>query len=255
MFLSIVSDELKVPPAEAFELISRWGLSNVELRGMGDGRIPEGDVQSIAALVKQHRMKVSGVSPGVFKCAPVSTEIRESLKRLELTLNLLPLLQTDLVIVFPIQAETEGNPPKAVVDALKEAGKLAADADARIAIENEPGYTAVGSRALAELVDAVGMDNVGANWDPGNAWPYDTEIDRGVEILGKRIFNVHVKDTTKRAGERVFDSVGKGSIDWKGQIDGLKVMGYGGAVVVETHCRPGVKKSLENVDTLRPWVM
>ncbi len=255
MFLSIVSDELKVPPAEAFELISRWGLSHVELRGMGDGRIPEGDVQTIAALVKQHNLKVSGVSPGVFKCAPVEREIKDGLKRLDLTLTLLPLLQTDLVIVFPVQAKSEGNPSALVLEGLKEAGRIAAESDARIAIENEPGYTAVGARALAELIDAVGMDNVGANWDPGNAWPFDAELDNAVEILGDRIFNVHVKDTTKRRGERVFDSVGNGSIDWKHQIDSLKKHNYEGAVVVETHCRPGVKKSLDNVDTLRDWVM
>ena len=200
MFLSIVSDELKVPPAEAFELISRWGLGHVELRGMGDGRIPEGDVQSIAALVKQYRMKVSGVSPGVFKCAPQRRQIAEGIERLKLTLNLLPLLQTDLVIVFPIQAEAEGNPPQLVIDGLKEAGRLAKEENARIAIENEPGYTAVGARALAELVDAVGMENVGANWDPGNAWPYDTEIDQAVEILGDRIFNA-VSYTHLRAHE------------------------------------------------------
>ena len=259
MHLSIVSDELKLPMADAFEIIGRWGLEYVEIRSVTDGRIPDGDIQGAKHLAEQRRLTVTSLSPGVFKCKPIETEIREGLERLKKTIEICPLFNCNQIIIFSVQnpsgPESGGKPSKFVLDGLKEAGKLAAEADIRLAIENEPGYTAVGARSLADLIDAIGMDNVGGNWDPGNAYPYDPDIDKGPEILGDRVFNAHVKDTGIRDGKRVFDSVGKGDIDWKNQIDGLKAVGYDGAVVIETHCTPGMNKSMENMNALLPWLI
>ena len=259
MYLSIVTDELKLPIADAFEIIGRWGLEYVELRGVTDGRVPEGDIQTAKHLAEQRRLKVSSLSPGVFKCKPDKAEIAKGLERLKQTLDVCPLFNCNQIIVFSVQnpdgPEAGGSASPVVLEGLKEASKMAAEAGVRLAIENEPGYTAVGAKSLADLIDAVGMDNVGGNWDPGNAWPYDPDIDQGPKILGKRIFNVHVKDCTIRDGQRVHDAVGKGSIDWKNQIDQLKEISYKGAVVIETHCVPGMNKSMENLNILSPWVL
>jgi len=261
MMLSIVSDELKIPQGEAFPLIREWGVERVELRGLTGGRIPEGDVDEAAALVASHGVAVTALSPGVFKCAPGSDEIASDLERLERTLPLCERFGVDLVIVFAVQNPdwnaddpADGETMGPAVDALCAAGRLAAEAGVRLAIENEPAYTAVSSRGLAHLIDRVGLENVGANWDPGNAYPFDPEIDSAVGILGDRIFNVHVKDTWAREGQRGFDAVGGGQIDWRGHIDALGNAGYGGAIVVETHCIPGVEKSKRSVDVLAGWL-
>ena len=255
MQLSIVSDELRLPQPEAFDLISRWGLTNVELRSLTGGRIPDGDVEETAGLIAQYGMNVAALSPGIFKCRPIEAEIVAGLERLNRTLPLCGRLGCGQVIVFTVQApEGEGNPPELVVDALREAGRLAGEAGLRLALENEPGYTAVGSRTLAALIDAVARENVGGNWDPGNAWPFDPEIDDAPRILGERIFNVHAKDCAERDGKRVHVALGRGSIDWRGQIEGLQAIGYEGMVTVETHCEPGVERSRENVDILRTWL-
>jgi len=252
MVLAIVSDELGGPQPEAFALISEWAVSHVELRGLTGGRIPDGDIEEAVRLVGQYAMRVTSISPGVFKCPPEEAKIAAHLERLKATLAVCPRFRCRQIIVFSVQNPTgAAHPPKLVVDALKEAGRLAREAGVRLTVENEPGYTAVGVRALAELVDAVGMDNVGANWDPGNAWPYDPDIDDGPRILGSRVFNVHVKDTAMRGGKRVFDSVGRGDIRWQAQVDGLRAIGYAGPFVVETHCEPGVEKTRASVEAVR----
>jgi sugar phosphate isomerase/epimerase len=261
MKLSIVSDELKIPQAEAFEMISQWGFRNVELRSATGGRFPDGNLDELERLIAEHTMTVTALSPGVFKCGPEADALHTDLERLGRTLDTCERFGTKLIIVFPIHNPgwDEDNPADGeitdtVVNAMREAGRMAADHGVRLAIENEPAYTAVTAGGLARLIDAVGMDNIGGNWDPGNAYPWDQEIVRGPEILGDRIFNVHVKDCWVRDNERGFDSVGNGDIDWKAQVDGLTKLGYDGAIVVETHCQPGVEKSKENTDSLKAIV-
>lgn len=261
MKLSIVSDELKIPQAEAFPLIASWDFEYVELRGLTGGRLPDGDADEVVTLVNRFGLEVTALSPGVFKCRPEEQELGEHVGRLKRTIPLCGRFHTDVVIVFPVQNlewvssdPADGNIEPIVVDALREAGTIAGEAGVRIAIENEPGYTAVTARGLAKLIDAIGMDNVGANWDAGNSYPYDPEIDYAVTILGDRVFNVHVKDAWVRDGKRGFDAVGKGEIDWAGQIDALRSAGYDGAIVVETHCLPGVEKSKESTVALRTLI-
>jgi sugar phosphate isomerase/epimerase len=260
MKLSIVSDELRIEQKDALPLIAEWGLTNVELRGMPGGRLPDGDVEQVAQLVKTHGMTVTGLSPGCFKCEPDAKAIEKDLDRLRRTLPLCQTFNCDTIIAFSVKARP-GQPPSGtrhpadfVVEGLREAGRIAAEKGVRIALENEPGFTAVGARSAAILIDRIGMENVGANWDPGNAWPWDVEIASGPRILGERIFNVHVKDTARRDGERVFDVAGRGSVGWKQQVDQFGEMGYDGAIVVETHFEPGVEKSRENVDILKKWL-
>ena len=255
MVLSIVTDELGLAVPESVALIKDWGIDAVELRGLTGGRIPDGDVGEVVDLLARHEMAVTSISPGVFKCQPTESDIAEHLTRLRRAIEVCPRLGCRQVVIFTLQSTTPDQPPpRPVVEAISEAGRLAEQAGLRLALENEPGYTAVGARHLANLIDAVGMANVGANWDPGNAWPFDPDIDAGPVILADRLFNMHVKDTTHRGGERVFDAPGLGAIDWQAQLDGLHRVGYDGPVVVETHCEPRVEKSRASVTTVRGWL-
>jgi len=257
MQLAIVSDELKLPQKEAFAFIHDWGIRHVELRGLTGGRIPDGDVDEVQNFVDSFGMTVTSLSPGVFKCPPDEASVDDHLNRLDQTVTVCEKLAVHQIIVFPIQnpdqSPADGTPTSLVVEAMREAGRRAREHGIRLAIENEPGYTAVTARGLVALIDAVGMQNVGANWDPGNAHPWDREIDDAINILGDRIFNVHVKDTCVRNEKRGFDSVGNGDIDWKRQVDQLSERNYDKYIVVETHCAPeiSVAKSRENVDALR----
>ncbi len=252
MVLTVVTDELKVSQAEAFAHLHAWGISYVEFRGLTGGRVPDGDAEEARRLVQQYGMTVTSISPGVFKCKPDEREIDEHLGRLRRTIALCPDFGCQQMIIFTVQ-DTDANerPPKLAVEAVKEAGRLAAEAGIRLALENEPGYTAVGVRSLRQLIDAVGLDNVGANWDPGNAWPYDPDLDDGPRILGDRVFNVHAKDTAERNGKRVFDALGRGQVHWRVQVDGLLSVSYAGPFVIETHCEPGVEKTRMSIEAAR----
>ena len=253
MRLSVVTDELKTPFAEALSILDGWNVQNIELRGLDGARIPDGDVQNALSQVRAHGLTVTGLSPGVFKCACDEREIEKHIDRFRRTLQLCDVFGCGQVIVFSVQGREfrASAPPTIVVEALRETGRIAARHGVRVAIENEPGYTATGCRALANLTNAVDMENVGANWDPGNAFPFDSEINDAVRVLAGRIFNVHVKDTVVQGDSRRFDSVGKGQIDWKKQITDLAASSYKGCLVIETHCEPGIEKTRESLEAVR----
>lgn len=252
MDLAIVTDELRVPQCDAFPLVREWQITRIELRGLTGGRIPDGDTEEALRLVKEHAMVVTSISPGVFKCKPEEREINEDLERLKRAVSLCPRFDCRQIIIFTVQnPDRAKRAPKLVVDAIAEAGRLAAGAGIRLALENEPGYHAVGARSLLDIVNAVGLDSVGANWDPGNAWPYDPEIDDGPRILGDRLFNVHAKDAAERDGKRIFDALGRGAINWRAQVECLRAVGYTGPFVIETHCEPGIEKSRLSIEAAR----
>ena len=75
------------------------------------------------------------------------------------------------------------------------------------------------------------------NWDPGNAAALgETPFPNGYDLLPKkRIGHCHPEDTITKPGGYDWAPVGKGVINWVGQFEALKKMGYNHAVVLETH--------------------
>ncbi len=90
---------------------------------------------------------------------------------------------------------------------------------------------------LLRAIRAVGLDNVGVNFDCANLILYDkaNPVD-ALEILGPHVMGVHAKDglyptNPERLGEEV--PIGKGKVDFARVIHGLKQAGYRGPLTIE----------------------
>jgi sugar phosphate isomerase/epimerase len=90
---------------------------------------------------------------------------------------------------------------------------------------------------LLRAIRAVGLDNVGVNFDPSNLILYGkaNPVD-AVEILGPHILGVHAKDglyptDPNKLGEEV--PIGKGKVDFPHLIKRLKEIGYKGPLTIE----------------------
>ncbi len=90
---------------------------------------------------------------------------------------------------------------------------------------------------LSILINEIGMDNVGVNFDPANllnngrANPNDA-----MDLLGSRVFGMHAKDAVPPKfgdvkGRQV--PVGEGKVDFKRLICQLKDFGFKGDIVIE----------------------
>jgi L-ribulose-5-phosphate 3-epimerase len=122
---------------------------------------------------------------------------------------------------------------EAVLEALAEAGKLAAARGIKLAFE-----TGQETALLLRLtLDELALPNLKVNFDPANMLLYDMgDPIRAVEILGADIRSVHVKDARRPTapgewGQEV--PLGQGEVNIREFVNALKKNGYTGPLVIE----------------------
>lgn len=71
------------------------------------------------------------------------------------------------------------------------------------------------------------------NFDPSHLEVQGENPARVVDELGDQIVHVHLKDGKGRFPDFQFPPLGKGTIDFRGLVDGLRRQGYAGAMSVE----------------------
>jgi len=91
---------------------------------------------------------------------------------------------------------------------------------------------------LRAFIEAVGRDNVGVNFDPGNLIVYGTDDPaRAVSTLRGRIENVHLKDAFQSPAPRVAYGaravLGTGDAQIARVISKLRTTGYTGPLLIE----------------------
>ena len=259
--LGIVSDEVSPDFDEAVRHAHPWGISIYELRVVKSGRIPAVDgaeIRSIQSLVKNNGLRISALSPGIFKyplseTAKLEAEVTGVLPK---TLSMAREFGASIVIVFGFQrfqGEGPGNFIRAV-ELMRRAAEQAGKLGITLAIENEPGFWCDSGSNTARLIAAVNSPSLRANWDPCNGYGTpEVPYPQGYDAVKRYIANVHVKDT-KQGSLIQCVPVGEGTVDWKGQIRALVRDRVVQHVTIETHCLPLIDRSKQNVDTLKKYL-
>ena len=111
------------------------------------------------------------------------------------------------------------------IDAMQDAFELAKDLDLKISLETD-----LSPFAFRELLEAIGLDFVQANYDIGNSASLGFDPKEELEAYGKKILNVHVKDR-KLGGTTV--PLGTGSADIQGVFQKLNEIGYAGGITMQ----------------------
>jgi sugar phosphate isomerase/epimerase len=136
----------------------------------------------------------------------------------------------------------------------QETAKFARDRGVKIAIEMHPGFCVYTPETLLALREAVGLDNLGANFDPSHIFWQGADPAFAIRALGQAIFHFHAKDTridpvntnvngvldTKSYRDFarrswIFRTVGYGHSEevWRDMISNLRLVGYDGAISIE----------------------
>jgi sugar phosphate isomerase/epimerase len=261
MKVSIISDEISRDPMTAAEIAAEWGIPHLELRMFYGTRAPlgmsAGDIDLARKAAETFGLDIPSISPGLFKLRLDDERIEQHRGQLRVQcLDLAEALGSGMLVIFPHVRPTEETPddawPDEVVADLQETADLAAERGLLLALETEkPCYGASG-QSMARLIDEIGRENCGANWDPQNHFSYNGESFRaGYEALGDRVIHVHVKDALVESdGKRRTVPPGEGQVGWREQIDALIADGYGGYMVIETHFAPKVAASRASAEAL-----
>lgn len=243
MQVAAFTDEInREDPVRALHLATRWNIPAVEIRLLPGGRFPlvaDTVLQDMSRMLDDAGRTVSGVSPGLFKCATdddeVQTGITETLPR---ACEWARIWGTDRVSVFGFGRSAEphgsGGFSTTVCNRLAQMCDVAAAAGCRLVLENEAVCWGDTGAEAAALIRAVGAERLSLCWDPGNAARAESaapvaEYADFVEL----VTHVHLKNfDPEHGGWSLMDT---GLVDWPAQLRALAADDYEGHLVIETH--------------------
>ena len=124
-----------------------------------------------------------------------------------------------------------------VREAVKELLDVAEKAKVELCLENVWNGLFYSPLEFAAFVDEFkGHPNLGIYFDVGNGMGYHQHPPHWIELLGKRIKRVHIKDYTENfnwTGGYSFCALGAGQVPWKETMDALRGIGYDKTLVAE----------------------
>lgn len=259
--IAVITDEISEDFDHACAVASQeFGMQWVELRGMWNKNILALDASEIAEarrILSKYQLRVTDIGSPLFKVDwPDAPRSKFSPKHdqfkadfvfedqdhvLDKSIELAKAFQTDRVRGFDFWRLEDQAPYRKAINA-----KLAEVADTLrkqgliFILENEMACNTATGAESAKVLAAIPSPNFKLNWDPGNAAALgETPFPNGYNLLpSKRIGHCHCKDTVMKAGGGYeWAPVGKGIINWVGQFEALKKIGYDHAVSLETHWR------------------
>lgn len=233
---------LEYSPFVAYRHFPRLGITHVEVpaapRGFGMF-VPEVMGEEDIARLRERfaSLAVTPVSVGAY-CDLLDPRQVEALRRRIDFAHRLGAL--NVVSDATRQLEVDAGQWRKLVNALRYLGDYAFDQGVRIALETHGGLTRNGALAL-KLLQAVDHPSVGLNYDTGNIYYYNDDLDpaEDIKLVADRVVQVHLKDTTGGKGEWEFCTLGEGRVNFPSIIATLSAVGFRGPYSLELEGRRG----------------
>ncbi len=102
-----------------------------------------------------------------------------------------------------------------------------------VGIECEPGLYLEYAAELREWIDRLGHPRLGANLDIGHSQVIGESIPQVIDLLGDRIWNMHVEDIPGRKHYHMIP--GEGTLDWQALKSALQKIDYRRYLTVELY--------------------
>ncbi len=122
------------------------------------------------------------------------------------------------------------------IEGFKTLAKTMEEIGMQLAFETHMGYIHDTPEAVKRLVDEVGSPSIGALLDCGNIslFPNSPSVSAQVEMLGERIFYLHLKNLFVFAhGGYVCTSLADGHINNREMLKALKAINFSGPICIE----------------------
>lgn len=234
---------------ELFRQVKDAGFDGVELNVDGDGHsaysltlaTTQEELREIAALSRQYGLPVVSISSSLYggKMGSHDPEEREFAKALlRKQLECAQVLGSSGILTVPggqsprITLAEDYRRSQATLAELRE-DILAAGV--YVGVENVWNGFFTSPAEMARFIDGLDCPLIGAYFDVGNvmafSWP-----ESWIEILGKRIHHVHIKDFKRKAGLNQggdFVSLTRGDVNWPAVIPALRQEGFEGYLTAE----------------------
>ena len=270
--VGVVNSEISSDVDVGVDVAADLGMSGIEIEdfwGRAAWQVDDALLERTRASVERGGLSVSAVGTQAFKILILPPgDVRDLASidgwdqhRIELEggIRVAQALDSPFVRVFSCRRDGMvgmGNPSPRLPDGgplpadrlagiaavLRDAGDRADAAGVTLLVENVRscwGNTAVNTVRILEATD---HPRVKLNWDPSNGFVSGGDpFPPGYEIARPWTAHVHVKDARvvdPSTGLIAWECVGRGEVDFVGQLRALIADGFAGAVNLETHWHP-----------------
>jgi len=233
---------LEFEPFVAYRYFPTVGIHHVEVPAAPSGVgafVPElmdaADVEKLKERLA--RLGVAPVSVGAY-CDLLTPRLVDALRR---RIDFAQQLgATNVVSDATRQLEVDADQWRKLVNTLRYLGDYAADHGVRVALETHGGLTRNGGLAL-KLLRAVDHPAIGLNYDTGNIYYYNDDLDPAEDVkqVADRVFQVHLKDTVGGKGEWEFCALGEGRVNFPAIAGVLRSAGFNGPYSLELEGKRG----------------
>ena len=223
---------------EAVEIASAHGLEGIELRGRGDAHVSPESTFSYAAhvreLVREHKLAVPCLTAYTRFHQPTAAAVREEVDRMMDMVRLAEFLEAPCLRVFmgPVpEAVSLSQADQIAIEGLQYASKRLGNSPVRLVIETHD--SAKDGRTLARILKDV-PSNIGVLLDIIHPWDMGEEIGKTWEMIGERIYHVHIKDISRTLENgRIYCPIGQGLLPVESTVRWLEGKGYQGFYSLE----------------------
>jgi len=242
--IGVVTDEISDDLVEAIIIAKSWGLQHIELHkvwGKNICDVDEATLSKIISIVKKSGMTVTNIDSLTLRCSLSNDEeYSQHIKHLLKSIEIAPLFNTNVVRLFSFWKEQNVDDKwDLIFEKMELPIKIAEREGIILGFENVSSGNIGTSDELVRLFNRFDSPNLKLIWDPGNAYATGekTPYPDGYEKIKDRIIHVHVKDSViNNEGKNVWKPIGKGNVDYKGQLKALLKDNYQGVIALETHC-------------------
>lgn len=252
-----ITDEFSPDLETAVSSMASLGMEGAELRmlfGKNVADLTDEEVDRAIAIVKGRGLEIVSIASPLLKCVlPDAPEVDERFQQdsfaakhtfqdqprlAERVFEIAGRTGAKIVRVFSFWRTKD---PDAVfgrvVESLRELAAQAAERGLTVGLENEHACNIGTGSETKRLLEALDHPNLRVVWDPANALvagenPYPEGYGK---LAAQRIAHVHAKDCNVRDHKAEWLPLGKGSVDWNGQLNALRRDGYEGWLSLETH--------------------
>ena len=212
------------------------------------------EMKAVLDLSEKYALPVSGISCSLYghdTLAGGLPENRENARRImETQLLLAEYLKADGILIVPGGA-TEDRSIRQAWDNNQEAllsmKDLIASGPVNVGVENVWNNFFLSPMEMARFIDEMDIPHLGAYFDVGNVAIFSFP-EYWIEILGKRIQKIHVKDFKKTGGNAGhFVNLLEGTIRWEKVKKALEQIGYDGFLTAELSMMPQTPQYLYRI--------
>ncbi len=240
------------PIADALKQARKSGFGALELCIGTEGLVSVGMTQADCKAIRQQidasgvvvETLASGISWGACPTHPDAAVRKRSIALQQAALQRAAWLGCEAMLFVPgaILIPWDTSYPavrydEAVKWARQAVGQLAGTAEKLkidLCVENVWNGLFYSPLEYRDFIDSFGSARVKSYFDVGNVLGYHQHPQHWIELLGKRIGRVHVKDFKRDVGSLSgFCDLGQGDVPWKAVAEALRKVRYNGTIVAE----------------------